>query len=452
MKIAIVGAGFTGLTAALELIKKNHEVTVFEKDGFAGGLASGIRQVVENYPKDWAWDLERFYHHWFTNHREVIRLAEELKIEDKIFQKETTTAILSQNEIFSYDSPLDYLKFPHLALSNKIRGAKILALLKLFPFWQLLERFSAASFLERWMGKRAFEMPWKSLLIGKFGEYWQRVNLAWFQSRISERTKKLMYIEGGFQVLIDAMINCINENKGEIRFSAPVEKMELLADQKWLLMFGGKSEGFDKVIFTASPSLLARITPNLPADYKELIGQKLITIAAQSLIIALDKPLMEKVYWLNINDDSYPFLALVEHTNFVDPKYFGGNHLVYIGEYLDVNHPRIKMNKEELLNLYLPYLEKIHLLHLEGVGRTPSRCKLETQSGLGIKQSWLFREPFAQPVFPIDYSKDIPSLKTPLPNLYLASMNQVYPHDRGTERAIELGKRVSKFILASENI
>lgn len=445
MKIAVIGAGFTGLTATLELIKKNHQAVVFEKDGFAGGLASGIRQVVEDYPKDWEWDLERFYHHWFTNHRKVIQLAKDLGIEDKIFQKETVTAILSQNQIYPYDSAIDYLEFPNLPLIDKIRGAKILALLKFFPFWQLLERFSAALSLEKLMGKRAFEMPWRSLLVGKFGDYWQKVNLAWFQSRISERTKKLMYIEGGFQTLTDAMINYIRENRGEIRFNAPVEKMKPLPDQKWLLMFSGRSEVFDKVIFTASPSLLARLAPSLPVDYKNLLEKRLVTMAAQSLIIALDKPLMENVYWLSINDLSYPFLVLVEHTNFIDPKYFGGNHLVYVGEYLDVNHTRMKMSKEELLELYLPYLEKIHLLHLEGVGGTPSRYNVD------VKQSWLFREPYAQPVFPINYSKDIPSLKTLLPNLYLASMNQVYPHDRGTEHAIELGKKVSEFILTSEN-
>ena len=430
MKIAVIGAGFTGLTAALELIKKNHEVVIFEKDSFAGGLASGIRQAVDDYPKDWQWDLERFYHHWFTNHRKVIQLAKDLGVEDKIFQKETVTAILSQNQIYPYDSAIDYLKFPHLPLIAKIRGAKILALLKLFPFWKMLERFSAASFLERWMGKRAFEMPWRSLLIGIFGDYWQKVNLAWFQSRVSERTKKLMYIEGGFQTLTDAMINYINENKGEIRFSTPVEKMESLADQKWLLLFGGKSEVFDKVIFTASPSLLAHVTPDLPSDYKELINQKLITLAAQALILVLEKPLMENVYWLNINDVSYPFLALVEHTNFVDPKYFGGNHLVYIGCYHDTNHSNMKLDKDELLKLYRPSLDKVHRI-------------FKDEPLPVIKQSWLFREPFAQPVFPTNYSKDIPSLKTPLPNLYLASMNQIYPYDRGTEHAIELGKRVA---------
>ena len=43
MRIGIVGAGITGLTAAYELGKAGHSVTVFEKDTFAGGLASGFK-------------------------------------------------------------------------------------------------------------------------------------------------------------------------------------------------------------------------------------------------------------------------------------------------------------------------------------------------------------------------------------------------------------------------
>ena len=69
MKIAIVGAGFTGLSAAFELSKKGHEVVIFEKDSNPGGLAIGFKE------KPWNWSLEKHYHHWFSNDYEVINLA-----------------------------------------------------------------------------------------------------------------------------------------------------------------------------------------------------------------------------------------------------------------------------------------------------------------------------------------------------------------------------------------
>ena len=61
MKIGIIGAGFTGLSAAYYLQKKGHSVTLFEKESYPGGLAIGFKE------KEWNWTLEKHYHHSFTN-------------------------------------------------------------------------------------------------------------------------------------------------------------------------------------------------------------------------------------------------------------------------------------------------------------------------------------------------------------------------------------------------
>jgi hypothetical protein len=38
----------------------------------------------------------------------------------------------------------------------------------------------------------------------------------------------------------------------------------------------------------------------------------------------------------------------------------------------------------------------------------------------------------------------IPSFKTPLKNVFLANMEQVYPWDRGTNYAVELGQKIAR--------
>ena len=52
MRVAIIGAGFTGLSAAYKLSKEGHEVFIFEKDPQPGGLAVGYKE------NDWDWSLE----------------------------------------------------------------------------------------------------------------------------------------------------------------------------------------------------------------------------------------------------------------------------------------------------------------------------------------------------------------------------------------------------------
>jgi 2-polyprenyl-6-methoxyphenol hydroxylase-like FAD-dependent oxidoreductase len=48
MRIAIIGAGFTGLSAAYELTKKGHEVIIFEKDHNPVDLQSDIKKKIGN--------------------------------------------------------------------------------------------------------------------------------------------------------------------------------------------------------------------------------------------------------------------------------------------------------------------------------------------------------------------------------------------------------------------
>jgi len=90
----------------------------------------------------------------------------------------------------------------------------------------------------------------------------------------------------------------------------------------------------------------------------------------------------------------------------------------------------MQMSKEELLKEFGPYLSRIN----------------QQFNNLTMKQSFLVRAKFAQPIVPVNHSQNIPSLQTPIPNVYYASMSQVYPWDRGVNYAIEMGQRVARVI------
>jgi protoporphyrinogen oxidase len=150
-------------------------------------------------------------------------------------------------------------------------------------------------------------------------------------------------------------------------------------------------------------------------------------MGAVVLVLALRHRLSEAgVYWHNLPKAAgFPFLALVEHTNFIPPEHFGGEHIVYLGDYLDPDHEYFSLTHDELLARFLPSLTRFNPQF------EPS----------WLRRSWLFRTPYAQPIPPLNHSRAIPALKTPVPGLWFASMSQVYPWDRGTNFAVEVARR-----------
>jgi protoporphyrinogen oxidase len=424
MKIGIIGAGFTGLAAAYYLSKKGHSITIFEKDTKPGGLAVGYGE------KGWDWSLEAHYHHWFTNDKSVLDLAKE--INHKVIIKRPKTSSFVDGNIYQLDSPLSLIKFPKLNILNRFRMGASLAFLRYNPFWKPLENFYAQPFLEKSMGKTSYKKLWEPLMVNKLGKYSSKVSLAWFWARIYKRTPNLAYPEGGFLEFAYNLEKRIKENGGKFYYNTEVKNLSSKKTPQIIYSVAEKQpkiETFEKVIVTIPLSLFLKITPTLPSWYIEKY-RKLISIGAMNLILRLKKPFFKDgTYWLSMCDLKSPILAIVEHTNFMDKKNYNNEHLVYLGNYMETTDKRFSMKKEDLLKLYDPWLKKIN-----------------PNYQLFILNSQLFHAPFAQPIITPKYSKQIPPFKTPLKEVYLANIQQVYPWDRGTNYAVELGKKAAEKI------
>ena len=389
MNIAIIGGGFTGLTAAYELGKLGHKVTVFEKDATLGGLANGFKEP------HWDWHLEMAYHHLFTNDNAIISLIKELGLTDKLIIKRPITANFYHGAMYQFDSAMNLLQFPHLSVIDKIRTGALAAFCKIYPFWQTLEGVTAKEFFTRWGGAASWRIIWEPLMTGKFGKFADTIAASWLWARIHKRTPSLIYIEGGFQTLINALALAIKKQGGKIHLKSEFKRL----DSK-----------FDRTLLTIP-------TPT-----------SIPHLHAQILILETKEPILKDVYWLSITDRSFPFLAVVAHTNLMDKKHYGGNHITYIGNYLPDGHPYLSMTKEQLLAKFMPFLKRI------------SNYELRLPAGkAGITNFYLFIGKYAQPVHQINYSQKAPKLVTQIPGVYLANMDSIYPCDRGTNYAVELG-------------
>jgi protoporphyrinogen oxidase len=428
MKVGIVGAGIAGLAAAHDLAQAGHEVVVYEAAANAGGLASGFRD------EQWDWPLERFYHHLFETDSAIRGLVEQIGFGEKLFFRAPVTAQWWRGRGYALDGVLPVLRFPAMPFADRVRFGAAVAYLKYATSnWRQLEHTTAAEWTRRWIGPRAYAALIRPLLEGKFGPYVDEVNMAWLWARFKARSFKLGYFVGGFQAFVDALLADVERKGVRIRLSTPIEALTAQLEGGWqLLPAGGPPEEVDVLIVTGAPGLLRKLAPQLPPAY---LGQlsRLRSMGAVVMTIALKHPLTNGIYWMNMPKDQFPFLALVEHTNFIEREHYGGDHLIYCGDYLEPTHEYFSLTQDELLERFLPALKIVN-------------PRFERS---WVRAAWLHREPYAQPIVPVNHSRNIPPLATPLPGLYWASMSQVYPWDRGTNFAVELGQRVAHEVLAS---
>ena len=460
-RIAIIGAGMAGLAAAYDLNNAGHQVVVYEAAPGVGGLAAGFKAP------HWDWTLERFYHHWFASDKHMLGLIEELGWSDQVLFPRPYTVIYFEGKFYPFDSITSNMpKFllRHYSLIDVARFGLAGVYLRFSSNWKPLEGHTAADWTRRYFGQRIYELFWRPMLVGKFGEANANiVNMAWLWARLHSRTTRLGTFVGGFQAFMDKLADLLRSRGVEIRLGTAVTGIRRRDDlglkahgdtesnadlglksqsdtESLLKQTGGEgrllvdtasgSEIYDTVISTSSPALMAQLAPDLPQSYAASL-KALKSMGAVVLVIALDRQLTQ-YYWHNLPKEAgFPFLALVEHTNYMDAEHYGGDHILYCGDYLEPDHEYFSLSKEELLERFLPALTRFN----------PDFDRS------WVKDTWLWKTAYAQPVPPVNHSQNIPPLRTPLPGLYFASMSQVYPWDRGTNFAVEIGRRVAGMVM-----
>lgn len=422
MRIAIIGGGITGLTAAYDLLKRRYDVTLFEKSKL-GGLA-GCFKLDDIF-------LEKYYHHFFSNDHPLLALIDELELKEKLTWQETKMGFFFQNKIYSFGTPFDLLKFAPLSFFNRLKfGFSVLYFQKLNS-WQKLEHITIEEWFTKHVSKEVYKVIWEPLLRAKFGEEYRNISAAWIWGRIHPRSQsrekgkeKLGYIEGSTQMLVDALRIKIEEMGGEIKTNTRVTQIVSECQQIKGLTVKNDFYSFDRVIATVPlPGFLA-IVPDAPKETRE----PLTRIKYQGiicLILILNQPL-SNIYWLNIGDFTIRFGGVIEHTNFISSEHYGGKHIVYLFNYVPITHPYFQFSKAELWQEYLPSLQRIF----------PK-----------FKESWvdciiMFKDYYGTPIYTLGYSEHKPAYTTSINGLYMANTAQIYPEDRNMSNCVSVARQV----------
>ena len=416
-RTAVLGGGALGLTVALRLAQRGDEVILIEREGAPGGLASGFEIEPGMY-------LDRFYHHLFASDSHAIGLITEVGLGDEILWRRPLTVTLRDGAVHQLDSASSLLRFGPLPLVDRMRMGAWLAYLRLLSSPERLEGQTAAAWIQRRMGAAAYRVVWGPLLGGKFGELADQIAMPWFWARVHDRTASLGYLRGGFQRLYNRLAERIGELGGDLRFGTEVREIQTAPGGGMVVTTDGQPLSVDRVVSTLAVRLTCRLAPELPDDYR-VRHEWGTAYGAHCLVLALDRPLTS-TYWMNVNDPGFPFMALVEHTNYMSAADYGGRHLVYLGNYRPMDDPLLSLSTDEVVAAFSPALARINPAF--------------TRSW--ITDAWSFAAPFAQPIVTVDYRDHIPPFATPLPGLWVASMFQVYPHDRGQNYSIDLAERL----------
>jgi protoporphyrinogen oxidase len=434
VRVAVIGAGVCGLVAAHRIAAAGHEVDVYERWRGLGGQAATL-DVGGGHR------LERYYHHLFTTDRHIARLYEELGMPDELEWRPSSVAMFAHGRQWPFTTPADLLRFGPMPPFDRIRmGLAVLALQRLANDRARFERTTAREWIEKRMGPAAWCEVWGPMLRGKFGARADEIAMVWIWNKLrlrrgeDAREERLGYPRRSWEPLFAALQRSIESAGGRVLIDRPAVRIEPGVD----VTFGAPGsfraghdprafapagvERYDRALATVPNDVFARLTglPAPPIEY----------FAALCLLLELDRPFSD-FYWTNVADRELPFVGVIEHTNLVAPERYDGRRFLYVANYLEHGHELLTLGPGTLLERYTPGLRAIN----------------PAFDPRWVKNTWLHREPAAQPIVTVGYHERIPPLRTPVAGLFLANTTQVYPEDRGTNYAVRLGDRAAEEIL-----
>ncbi len=425
-----------GICLGYFLSQKGVEVEIFEAAPGLGGLAGPM--ILEDGTA-----IDRFYHTILSSDHHLRQLCADLGIDDQLRFRETRTGFLYKGKIYSMNNVIEFLKFPPLRWIDRFRLGITVLYAQFINDWHRLESVSVEKWLVRWGGRRTYENIWLPMLKAKFDGSFDNTPATYIWALLvrmkstrsgPSQKEEAGHLIGGYITLIMAMVNKIKASGGRINVKTPISKI-VIEDNKALgILVDGELHAFDKVVSTLQPPIFPNVIPDASSEYRDSLTQvKYLGVICP--IMVLDQPLTG--YWiLNITDDSIPFTGVIETTTYIDPKYVGGHHLIYLPKYTAPDSPLQKLTDEQVTEIWLHQLE----LMFPKFDRSWIRFFL------------VQRARYVEPLHPLNGTNLIPKFRTPIKNLYLASNAQIYPALTNGESISRDAREVAELLIKEDGI
>ena len=429
-RAVVIGGGPAGIRAAHLLAKGGLETTLLESAPVLGGLASSfdVQGVT----------IERYYHFVCRGDDDLAAALSEIGLSGKLRWKDSRMAYFVDGTLYPFLTPLELLRFRALPVVDRLRAGFAVKLAQR-KREEVLAPQRATAWLRTLFGDRAYRVIWEPLMRFKFAEHADAISAAWIwarmvrlgRSRKSAWREELGYIEGGSQTVLEGLRRDFERHSGKTILSAPVEAILVANGRAEGVRLGGENLAADVVVSTITPKHFLRLAADFPeGTYRE--GLRRIPVIGIFCLFLRLRESVTPFFWVNTNDARVPFAGMIEYTNLNPLPELGGDHILYIPQYLSPDDSRYLQSDEEVFRKYTDALALIHP---------------------GFDRSWvrfhaLFRDRYAQPICLTDYRETTPQIATPLPNLFLTDSSQLHPHDRTISGSMSLGREAARLAAA----
>jgi protoporphyrinogen oxidase len=405
--VCVLGGGIAGLTAAYRLVQQGFKVTLFEGTDQLGGLGTFFGYQGRTF--------EKFYHCMLPSDAPLLALLEDLGLAQDVYWKATSFGYAgASGQIHRLNTPLDLLKFAPLPFVDRLRVG-FTGLMGRLGDSKGLDDITAAAWLSRLSGPRAFETFWKPMLMAKFGDFWAEVPALWFWTRFnrekgdsSGETKG--YLRGGYQRIVETLQNRIQRRGGTIFMETPVQSLEMTPAGDIQVVSPRGVENFSQCVITLpwvsvqriiGPNLVSQMLPHEPEiDYVGVINT----------VLFLNRSLTPH-YWVATPQDQYPFDGVIETSTLTESEDRGARHVVYLTKYLHRSDPRFSENEASIGQSWFSALQQLF-------------PDLQRQQ---VEAAHVFKAPFVEPIYTCGFLHKRPAEEIVPGKVFLATTTQVYP-------------------------
>jgi protoporphyrinogen oxidase len=409
-RVAIVGGGIMGITLAYFLTRHGAVADVYEASDTLGGLAAPI-----NLPD--GTEVDRYYHAILSSDSHLRDSCEELGIADRLRFTVTPTAVFTGGGLHTMNTVSQLLRFQPLPIVDRFRLGLLVALAQFYRDWHALDRQSVQDWLVRLGGRSLFRRLWHPMLASKFDGEFSQVAATWMWARLvrmkstrdgKSQRERAGHLIGGYATLLSAMAKRVTDGGGRIHLRCPVERIAIDGDHVVGLRAGGELHRANQVAVTMQGPVASHVMASAPEELRRRLSA-IRYLGIVCPLIVMDRPLTG-AWTVNIADPSIPFTGVIETTSYIDPKFVGGHHLVYVPKYTAPGSRWLQMPDEEVQDVCLRSLARM----------------FPTFSPEQVRYVMVHREAYVDPLHPID-GEAMPEVKTAIRGLYLATSAQIYP-------------------------